>query len=104
MYKIFGSDEQVPEQPMGAFQFDSVKFLCGLWVEERVERFAPVSPPGAVLDETKVPLHVDAAHRDFRISHRIAYGPLRELNVSQCRQTRHGRSMLVISTDTRHAE
>jgi hypothetical protein len=67
MYQIVGSGEQVPEQPVGAFEFDGMEFLCRLGIEKRVECFAPVSPPRAILDEAKVPFHVDAARRDFTL-------------------------------------
>ena len=63
MHQILGRREQVPEHPMGALEFYRVEFLCRLGIEVRVERFAPVSPPRTILDETKVPIHVDAALR-----------------------------------------
>jgi hypothetical protein len=61
MYQIFGCRKQIPEQPMDAFEFYRVELLRSLWIEERVKRLAPVSPPWAILDETEVPFHVNAA-------------------------------------------
>ena len=46
---------------MSALDLDRVECLCCLWIEERVERLAPVSPPLTILDKTKVPFHVNAA-------------------------------------------
>jgi hypothetical protein len=46
---------------MGASEFGGLEFLRRLGIEERVERLAPVSPPGAILNETEVPIHVNAA-------------------------------------------
>jgi hypothetical protein len=51
-----------------------------------VKSFAPVSPPRAVADETEVPFHVNAAHRDFQ----DRTGPRRR-NLLQCSQAGHGR-------------
>lgn len=70
MYQIIRSGEQVPEQPVGAVSFDRVEFLRCLRIEEGVERFAPVAPARAVLDETKVPFHLDAARRYFSTTER----------------------------------
>ena len=101
MYQIFGSGEQVPEQPVGAIELDGVEFLSRLGIEERVERFAPVSPPSAVLDKTKVPLHVDAAHREILVTQN---GSQRERDPLQCSQSGHSGSVIVISTGTLRRE
>ena len=46
---------------MDAFEFYRVELLRSLRIEERVKRFAPVSPSWAILDETEVPFHVNTA-------------------------------------------
>lgn len=61
MYLLFGCRDQIPEQPMGTLDFNRVELLRSLWIEVRVKRFAPVSPPWAILDEAEVPFHVDSA-------------------------------------------
>ena len=61
MYQIFGCRKQIPEKPMDAFEFHRVELLRSLRIEERVKRFAPVSPSWAILDETEVPFHVNTA-------------------------------------------
>jgi hypothetical protein len=96
MYQIVGSGEQVPDQPVGAFEFDGMELLGRLRIEKCVECFAPVSPPRAILDEAKVPFHVDAARRNIYFSAK----PQRGRNRLQSGQAGHGGSELVISIDT----